>query len=70
MIGVSAVVLSGRRTDNEDSHRVQLLRDIRATLEEREVEQIGSSDLVFALNGLEAARGVAGPAARALRLMH
>src|SRR5207249_3312719 len=50
----AAVTLSGKRTDEEDSYRVQLLRDIRSTLEERGVDEMGSSELVFALNAIEA----------------
>jgi hypothetical protein len=49
----AATELSGKRTDDEDSHRVQLLRDIRLIFKERGVDEISSTELVFALNGIE-----------------
>ena len=49
----AAVELSGRRTEQEDSHRVQLLRDIRSFFEERGIDEVGSSDLVAALLWME-----------------
>jgi Protein of unknown function (DUF3631) len=49
----AAVALSGNRTDDEDSHRVQLLRDVRAIFMKRGIDEIGSTDLVFALNAIE-----------------
>lgn len=50
----AAVQLSAERREDEDSTGVQLLRDIRAIIDERRVNEISSSDLAFALNAIEA----------------
>jgi hypothetical protein len=49
----AAVELGGKRRDEEDSIRVQLLRDIRSILHERGLSEITSSELVLTLNAIE-----------------
>jgi hypothetical protein len=49
----AAVELSGQRSDDENSHRIRLLADIRSIFERRPVDEIASFDLVVELNAIE-----------------
>jgi uncharacterized protein DUF3631 len=49
----AAVDLAGSRSDEENSHRVRLLHDIRSILHERALDELPSSELVIALNAIE-----------------
>ena len=50
----AAVALFAEGRDEETSCRVRLLEDIRSIFDERNIDEITSTDLVFSLNAIEA----------------